>query len=611
MLSTTLNDPREIVPTSNYDILSDEEDMIEEGMNNMGFGLREDGTITNTKYSTVKLRLKQIESERSDLLARLEELKHRSKKKAKKSPTVEVPRSPTKAKCVEDEPAPSTSASTTYVEEPEENENERYLLSANTPTTSYFAEKFARARDSSASTMRRKQELLKRRVYTFSDRDTAIEYTTFAVDEVETYSNMRINKRYVPEEDLKRILHDIKVLRLPKLFAKVRPPKFSEPDYANWVTLGAISYKSDVKSTSQEKPAKYFTIRITDFHYDVQITVFGQKNVEKYYKLRVGDVIAILNPEIYPWKESAKTTGETARTTGRSFGLSIKHNMNCILEIGHSKELGFCPAMNKTKGAPCGAPINKLKEQVCSYHQETHLRSVNAKRVELNGNISLRAPTRDGIQQAGYMTRNSHGTKIGLLPDVYAPRAPGAEQKFREHFASANAHRAYFDSDYHNPDVLQNLESKRRKIQLSKKDQQINKQLSLVLGKNHTQVKDRVSEESLQQREKATKNVMKTGILRHIGFDPTGGRMAAVLYQGDHGPADTVREPSISEILANKKRNIDLKPSKEARRKRIQQRNEVYNSIFKEEAVATPQGSCETAQLSSADSSDEELEIVN
>ncbi|AMD23009.1 HHR240Wp [Eremothecium sinecaudum] len=574
-----LSDPREVRELDPYDALSEDEHEIVK----------------------VKERLLSLEKERQDLIARLNRLNE--SKCSKKDPNLiklEVPSSPPRPKRVKE----IEKKTIEVVEYPKENENEIHLFSsfaAPSHSTSYFAEKLSSAKKVRDDKVQKRDDLLKRRVYTFSSIAIPKEFDSIVVDEVEEYSNMNISKRYIPKDVLNTIMQDIKVLRLSKLYAKVRPPKFLEPEYTNWLTLGVVTHKSDIKMTAQRVPNKYFSIKLTDFQYDIQLMIFGKTNVEKYYKLQVKDIIAVLNPEIYPWRGQSDDF-ENNVPSSKSFSLAVKSNYDCILEIGCSKDLGFCPAIVKSKNKACGAPLNKSLSEACSYHQELNFRSTNAKRVELNGNISLRAPTKDGIVQSANMVRSSKGVRIGLTPDKQASRTKVDDRK-RLNFTSNNAYKAYFDDEFQNPDILQNLETKRRKVNDSRKDQEINRQLSMAISKNRSETISGFSSGFKSEMKKATVKAMNTGVIKNIGFDPTRGKMKSVLYESKKGGAEDYKSAEVAEILSIKKDNVDLKPSEQEIIRKRQKRTDVYNEIFND-------GKGKVSNANIVESSDDDLEIV-
>lgn len=320
-------------------------------------------------------------------------------------------------------------------------------------STNYFIENIEKLQQKDKIEKQHQQEFMKRRIHTF--RATDLEYRPENVDELDLYSKKRLSVRYLPKDVLNDILADKKILRLPKLYAKVRPPNFQEPDYANWVCCGILSQKSEVKITSGvNRASKYFSVTLTDFTFQLKVLIFGDKNVKKYYNLSIGDVIGVLNPSIWPWNDD-RESGVT-----RSFNLSVKNEgLNTIIEIGKAKDFGMCPIRNyKTKEA-CNTPINLAVEDRCEFHRERQISKGNAKRIELNGvNTALRGPRNKEL------IRLSNGQYVTTKKEVKMPDR-FAVLKSKHKFTSVNAAKAFYDDDYVNPETFKNLSNKRRRVE--------------------------------------------------------------------------------------------------------------------------------------------------
>lgn len=374
-----MNDPREVLTTDPYDnVSSDEQD--EEAI------LRD---------------LENVERKRQDLLNRIKEKQESKKLLDPNFQQLQVPCSPVKK--TETNVPVAMKKSTNEMEIPHENPNELRIRekSGQLPsnTTTYFMEKFQKSKKEEEGKIQKMENMMNARVHTFQDQGGKQEFKPIQVNEIEEYSNIWLKKRYIPQSELRKMLHNIKILRLSKLFAKVRPPKFSEPQYSNWAALGIISAKGDAKFTTTDKPKKYLKFTMTDFQHKLDVYIFGKGGVERYYNLRVGDVIAILNPEVFPWRPSGK--GQFIK----SFNLRINHDFKCILEIGSSKDLGFCKVTSRN-GTLCNTPINMSKEDRCDYHQEIRFRDNNSKRIELNGSFALGAPTKVENNPTLYRKKN-------------------------------------------------------------------------------------------------------------------------------------------------------------------------------------------------------------
>ncbi|KAG0671901.1 hypothetical protein C6P45_004776 [Maudiozyma exigua] len=469
------------------------------------------------------------------------------------------------------------------------------LTSISHPT--YFAEKFKRSKQDGKLAIQQYQHMMSSRVHAFNGSVEGKSYPTVVTNEIDEFSNIWLKKRYMPVDDLKRMLEDIKILRLSKLFAKVRPPKFTEPQYSNWATIGIISKKDDIKMTSSAKPQKYFKFTITDFKYTLDTYIFGKEGTEKYYNLRVGDIIAILNPEVLPWRPSGK------EQLIKSFNLRINHGYNCILEIGQSKDIGWCPEIVKNKNVACGAPINISTDRCCEFHREIQFRKANSKRVDLTGNYALGAPMKTENQpmlyrsSAGSFKSKSNVEQYKMLPS-WSQQNPQFYDQYggkSRHFTSSSAAKAFFDEKYQNPEMLPNLENKKRKIMDSKKDSKIDKQLSRLLHKNTNTVEGLKNEKKARKLKANTQHVLEGGLIQRLGFDPTHGKMATVLNhraKGSNIEEDKVQVQSqslkkknndINDLMNFKKEKVILKPSRVALMNRINRRENVYKETFKDD----------------------------
>ncbi|CAB4256248.1 similar to Saccharomyces cerevisiae YIL150C MCM10 Essential chromatin-associated protein involved in the initiation of DNA replication [Maudiozyma barnettii] len=461
---------------------------------------------------------------------------------------------------------------------------------------SYFSKKFQESKQQGKDAIHQYQTMMSTRVHAFDNISEGKSYPTMITDEMDEFSHLWVKKRYIPSSDLKQMLQDIKVLRLSKLFAKVRPPKFQEPQYSNWATIGIISKKDEIKFTSSAKPQKYFKFVITDFRHTLDVYIFGKQGAEKYYNLRVGDIIAILNPEILPWRPSGK------EQFIKSFNLRISHGYNCILEIGQSKDIGWCPEIIKTKNVSCGTPINISTDRCCEYHREIQFRKTNSKRVDLTGNYALGAPMKAENQpmlyksKAGSVTSKPTSNQYRVLPS-WSQQNPQFYDKYggnSRHFSSSSAAKAFFDEKYQNPDMLTNLDNKKRKLMDKKKNSRIDKQLNKILKKGTHDVEGLANEKKARKMKANTQHVLESGLIQRLGFDPTRGQMATVLNHHTNDMKSKNAEPKeqsqslqkknsdINDLISFKKEKVFLKPSRVALMNKINHRESVFKATFKE-----------------------------
>jgi minichromosome maintenance protein 10 len=234
------------------------------------------------------------------------------------------------------------------------------------------------------------------RQFEFTDIPPALDIDLAESDRDEV-SGFRLRKRYIQPQALQALLADKKVLRIEKLLAKVCPPAFHEPAYANWCLVGLVleklepiasklSLASDAAANFiKEKPAiettktksnKYIKISVGNFAHSVRVMLFGAA-VDRWWKLRVGDVVCILNPNVNRWQHKTKT----------GFNLALNTAVDCILEIGLCRDFGKCGFETG-----CNTMIDTSQGTLCGYHQDLHFRKYASKRMELNGSVLARRP---------------------------------------------------------------------------------------------------------------------------------------------------------------------------------------------------------------------------
>ncbi|CAD6618940.1 CEI_1a_G0025660.mRNA.1.CDS.1 [Saccharomyces cerevisiae] len=571
-----MNDPREILAVDPYNnITSDEED-----------------------EQAIARELEFMERKRQALVERLKRKQEFMKPQDPNFEAIEVPQSPTKNR-VKVGSHNATQQGTKFEGSNINKVRLSQLQQQPKPpasTTTYFMEKFQNAKKNEDKQIAKFESMMNARVHTFSTDEK--KYVPIITNELESFSNLWVKKRYIPEDDLKRALHEIKILRLGKLFAKIRPPKFQEPEYANWATIGLISHKSDIKFTSSEKPVKFFMFTITDFQHILDVYIFGKKGVERYYNLRLGDVIAILNPEVLPWRPSGR--GNFIK----SFNLRISHDFKCILEIGSSRDLGWCPIVNKKTHKKCGSPINISLHKCCDYHREVQFRGTSAKRIELNGGYALGAPTKVDSQPSLYKTKGENGFNIIKGTRKRLSEEEERLKKSSHNFTNSNSAKAFFDEKFQNPDMLANLDNKRRKIMETKKSTALSRELGKIMRRRESSGLEDKSAGERQKMKQTTESALQTGLIQRLGFDPTHGKISQVLKSSVSGsePKNNLlgkKKTVINDLLHYKKEKVILAPSKNEWFKKRSHREEVWQKHF---------GSKETKETSDGSASD--LEII-
>ncbi|KAF9135084.1 minichromosome maintenance- protein [Mortierella sp. 14UC] len=128
----------------------------------------------------------------------------------------------------------------------------------------------------------------------------------------------------------------------------------SDPTPAHWMIVGVIGAKSKPKMTA--KKVRYSHFLLSDLR-SAALNVFLFRDVmEKHYEgLRLGDVVAVMNPKVLNQAERAGT-----------LGVEVEHP-DCLLVIGTSADFGLCEVV-KLNGDNCNRPIDKRASSYCSYH---------------------------------------------------------------------------------------------------------------------------------------------------------------------------------------------------------------------------------------------------
>ncbi|ODV82834.1 hypothetical protein CANARDRAFT_204426 [[Candida] arabinofermentans NRRL YB-2248] len=355
------------------------------------------------------------------------------------------------------------------------------------------------------------EKLMASRVYTF-DLGDDFKPLDETVDEKDFYSGKYLSKRYISKEVLEKAFQGMKLMRVEHVFAKITPPEFQAPQYSNYVVFGIIVTKSETKNTSDNR-SKFLKIQLSNFKQQVTVTILGTA-FDKYWKLRVGDVVAILNPSVYVYQTEK----------GKGFTLSLKNSEGFILEIGRSKHFGKCKSIKKD-GSVCDTPVDTSKTEYCDYHVEMHVNKTASKRLELSGSFRMFSPTEDGTKQAMYMNKKgsvSGGGGGQLVTDDFAPKYDRKAEMGRLYFSNPDASRAFFDKDYSNPNIMQERKIRKEKTDRIAKERKLREKLinltnSTVL-KNNEYVE---SQELKETKQKITNVAFGAKIMNKIGFDPT------------------------------------------------------------------------------------------
>ena len=216
------------------------------------------------------------------------------------------------------------------------------------------------------------------------------EITDAEASQFEPYSSIHLSKRIVPHKDLTRIITGKKTFVIPDLLRTVKGPDFSGPDIEeDLVVFGIIGQKSEPRSHAQngknDKRGKYMVVSLTDLKWDLDLFLFDSA-FEKFWKLTVGTIIAILNPTFMPPPKGRADTGKFSLT------LNSNADTDSILEIGTARDLGFCKSVKKD-GKTCTTWVDKRHTEFCDFHVNETLKKTHANRMEVNTMNFGKGPT--------------------------------------------------------------------------------------------------------------------------------------------------------------------------------------------------------------------------
>ena len=226
----------------------------------------------------------------------------------------------------------------------------------------------------------------------------------------EPFSSLHLSKRLLPHTLLTCTLSEKHIFLLPSLLGVVKSPDFMLPDVPepDHVVLGIIASKSSPlnhkgahKATSAESTSiaeaalseqntngKYMVLTLTDLKWTVDLFLFAT-GFTRFRKLAPGTVVALLNPDIMPPPPGRSDTGR--------FSLKLSSSDDTVLEIGTSRDLGWCKSVRKD-GKQCGSWIDKRHTEFCEFHVDVVVERARRGRMEVQG---MSAPFAPGGRRGG------------------------------------------------------------------------------------------------------------------------------------------------------------------------------------------------------------------
>lgn len=215
-----------------------------------------------------------------------------------------------------------------------------------------------------------------------SQRDNSADSASF-----ESFSGLHLKSREMQHNVVTRTLEGKMVLTIPQLLKTVKAPDYDPPDWENdYVVLGVICSKStpltsknaakdQSKGTEErgtDQNGKFMVLRLTDMKWELDLFLFDT-GFSQFWKLPIGTLIAILNPDIMPPRN---------RDTGK-FSLKLTSSDDTILELGTARDLDFCHAQRKD-GKNCEQWIDSRKTEYCEFHVQLQVEKAKKGRMEVN-----------------------------------------------------------------------------------------------------------------------------------------------------------------------------------------------------------------------------------
>ncbi|KAI9669642.1 MAG: hypothetical protein M1831_007338 [Alyxoria varia] len=211
--------------------------------------------------------------------------------------------------------------------------------------------------------------------------------------DTELHSGFRLSKRQIPRNKVAEAFEDKAVYPIPRLLKEVKSPEYEPPDIdEDFVVIGIIASKSDpynhasshqisdtADANAGSQKSKFMVLHLTDLRWELDLFLFSSA-FDRFWKLKVGTVIAILNPGIMPPKPHQRDSGK--------FSLKLGSSEDTVLEIGSATDLGFCKSVKKD-GKECMTWIDSRKTEFCEFHVNLQVEKSKASRMEINSMSGL------------------------------------------------------------------------------------------------------------------------------------------------------------------------------------------------------------------------------
>lgn len=367
----------------------------------------------------------------------------------------------------------------------------------------------------------------------------------------EPFSSLHLSKRLLPHNFLTGTFSEKHIFLLPSLLGAVKSPDFllpdvPEPDHVVVAIIASksspLNHKGAHKSTSTESTSvaeaadseqntngKYMVLTLTDLKWTVDLFLFAT-GYTRFRKLSPGTVVALLNPDIMPPPPGKADTGR--------FSLKLASSDDTVLEIGTSRDLGWCKSVRKD-GKQCGCWIDKRHTEFCEFHVDAVVERTRRGRMEVQGMSAPFAPGGRRGGRTGHFGDNRRGHKP-VQDDGLTREGPQYDRGSASRYFVAPSIPGY--------SAAQLLDAEGGIERGGSKEERIRKRLA-----------EREKENEIAKKLGEGGNGAGSEYLRLR----TGGETSAT--NADPQAADPVDASSLG-LLGNKARNVHLSPIKKKRK---------------------------------------------
>ena len=381
----------------------------------------------------------------------------------------------------------------------------------------------------------------------------------------EPFSSLHLSKRHLPHKTLTGTFSEKHIFLLPSLLGVVKSPdfllpEFPEPDHVVLAVIASksspLNHKGAHSSTSAESTSiaeaadseqntngKYMILTLTDLKWTVDVFLFAT-GYTRYRKLTPGTVVALLNPDIMPPPPGRADTGR--------FSLKIASSDDTVLEIGISRDLGWCKSIRKD-GKQCGSWIDKRHTDFCEFHTDAVVERTRRGRMEVQGMSAPFAPGGGRGQRTGHFGDKRRGKK-SARSDALSQEGPRYDRGSTSRYFVAPSIPGF--------SAAQLLDAEGGFERGGSKDERIRKRLA-----------EREKEKQIAKKLGEGGNGAGSDYLR----SRTGGETAA--KNANPRAADPVDAISLG-LMGNKEKNIHLSPIKKRKASALSRDDSIEKTRF-------------------------------